>query len=343
MIVQCKKCRTKYRFDESLIDGEGVWTRCSRCKVLFFLDKPATEEIVYPTVGVTDTGGIRVDPLEKKRAPVENDAEPDFTQTSKSFAEGYEEKPGAPEMAHSEPIRMEERDSGLKNEEAEKDTIESERDILKSDEAEGLKEQKVEEKAQKPESAKRSARSNGKQWVYLLVLLVLGGVYLWFFSEVGRQAADFTSSAVSTLFEKIHGADLKKEDVGPAQVDLADVRQRLVANGALGIIRVVEGTAINQSSHPMTRIRVMGKIVGDGGVLLDERESYCGNLLTGDELTAMTEEQFQRELSNPQGSDVSNDRIVPKGQIPFMIVFTREPMGVVKTYVVPSGAERLLP
>jgi len=93
----------------------------------------------------------------------------------------------------------------------------------------------------------------------------------------------------------------------------------------------------------MTRIRVRGEIVGDGGVLLGERESFCGNLLTADELATMTEEQLQKELSNPQGSDVSNDRIAPKGQIPFMIVFVREPIGVVKTFVVPSGAERLLP
>lgn len=343
MIVQCKKCRAKYRFDESLMDGEGVWVRCSRCKTLFFLDKPATEEVLSPSVGTAGVVDVRIDPLEKNRSSVENDIEPDFAQTWKLTTSENKETTNALKMENHKQIRMEEKDSGPSIEVDRQGLIESGRDILKGDGAEGLKEQEVEEKAQKPGDEKISARSKGKQWVYLFVLLVLGGVYVWFFSEVGRQAADFTSSAASTLFEKIYGTDLKKEDVGPAQVDLADVRQRLVANGVLGIIRVVEGTAINQSSHPMTRIKVMGKIFGDGGVLLGERESYCGNLLTGDELAAMTEEQLQRELSNPQGSDVSNDRIVPKGQIAFMIVFTHEPMGVLKTYVVPSGAERLLP
>jgi hypothetical protein len=93
----------------------------------------------------------------------------------------------------------------------------------------------------------------------------------------------------------------------------------------------------------MTRIKVKGEITDAYTVVLGVRESYCGNILTSDELGAMTEEQIQRELSNPLGSDFSNDRIGSKGQIPFMIVFTREPPVVVKAFVTPAGAERLLP
>ena len=135
----------------------------------------------------------------------------------------------------------------------------------------------------------------------------------------------------------------KSEEVGPLQVDLTDVRQRLVNNMSIGPIRVVEGTAINQSSFPMTRIKVSGNIEDAYKVVLGVRESYCGNLLTDNELATMTEDQIQKELSNLQGSDVSNDRIVSNGQIPFMIVFTHEPAGVVHTVLTPVGAERLLP
>jgi hypothetical protein len=60
-------------------------------------------------------------------------------------------------------------------------------------------------------------------------------------------------------------------------------------------------------------------------------------------LATLTEEQMQQELSIPQGSDISNDRIESSGQIPFMVVFANEPPGVVKTTVMPAGAERLLP
>ncbi len=41
MIIQCGKCGTKYRFDEELIEGEGAWVRCSRCRDVFFQEKPS--------------------------------------------------------------------------------------------------------------------------------------------------------------------------------------------------------------------------------------------------------------------------------------------------------------
>lgn len=44
MIVQCKNCGTKFKFDETMIEGEGVWGRCSQCKNVFFLDNPVKEE-----------------------------------------------------------------------------------------------------------------------------------------------------------------------------------------------------------------------------------------------------------------------------------------------------------
>ena len=62
--------------------------------------------------------------------------------------------------------------------------------------------------------------------VYLLIILLLGGVYLWFFTEMGNQAADLASSNLSMLIETISGTGQKGEEVGPAQVDLMDISQR---------------------------------------------------------------------------------------------------------------------
>ncbi len=41
MVAQCKNCQTKFKFDETLIEGEGIWVRCNQCKNVFFLDNPA--------------------------------------------------------------------------------------------------------------------------------------------------------------------------------------------------------------------------------------------------------------------------------------------------------------
>jgi len=43
VIIQCKKCGTKYRFDKSQVDGEGIWVRCSHCKGVFFQENPLAE------------------------------------------------------------------------------------------------------------------------------------------------------------------------------------------------------------------------------------------------------------------------------------------------------------
>lgn len=40
MIIRCRKCGTKYRFDETLIEGEGAWVRCSRCQEVFYQENP---------------------------------------------------------------------------------------------------------------------------------------------------------------------------------------------------------------------------------------------------------------------------------------------------------------
>ena len=40
MVAQCKNCQTKFKFDETLIEGEGIWVRCNQCKNVFFLENP---------------------------------------------------------------------------------------------------------------------------------------------------------------------------------------------------------------------------------------------------------------------------------------------------------------
>ena len=40
MIIQCRQCRTKFRFDDALMQGNGVWLRCSRCGHVYFQENP---------------------------------------------------------------------------------------------------------------------------------------------------------------------------------------------------------------------------------------------------------------------------------------------------------------
>jgi len=303
MVVQCKRCGTKFNFDEALIEGEGVWGRCGQCRNVFFLNNPAKQDAAVPSdkgkngeIGLSETGGASKKDVKDLSSEVKH-PEPEFFKDVERKREDIDK----------EVLTSVEKTGG--------DAIGDDKDDVGE------------------EVKRKRGLTRGKQLIYLCIVLMIGAIYLLFFTE--------TSGLL--LFEKLLGTGPKIEEVGPAQVELTDVRQRLINNAVIGTIRVIEGTAVNQSSLPMTRIKVKGEITDAYTVVLGVRESYCGNILTSDELVTMTEEQIQRELSNPLGSDFSNDRIGSKGQIPFMIVFTREPPVVVKAFVTPVGAERLLP
>jgi len=308
MVAQCKNCQTKFKFDETLIEGEGIWVRCNQCKNVFFLDNPAE-------AGKTS--------LSNREKDMGTEDMKESASLYKGVAQGQimldqKEDKERPETVTVGDIEKEVGDIGK----------------YKSAGTENVHDNRPDrDKVAEEKTGMKTVTSQGRQMVYLLIVLLMGGVYFTFFAETDWQ----------TSFEKIFGMSKKSEEVGPAQVDLTDVRQRLVSNLTMGTIRVLEGTAINRSAFPMTRIKVKGEITYAYTVVLGVRESYCGNLLNADELATMTEDQIQKELSNPQGSDVSNDRVLPQGRIPYMIVFTREPAGVVKAFATPVVAERLLP
>jgi predicted Zn finger-like uncharacterized protein len=341
MIVQCKKCATKFRFDESLLAGVGVWVRCSRCKTIFFLDLLNMDDRPLPRHEGSDVDSSAVQTKGERKAPSDDIVKGDFSHAPEPDME--REKDHRLSSEKDLPIIFQSTDklkmhiSALKRVPGDIHGEQTKNDKEEELDAKDFKDMKA------PEDKKKLSGSHGKQLLYLIVVLSLGGIYLWFFSGIGNQAANVASSAISTLIDRVRGTEQKAEEVGPVHVELSDVRQRLVVNIHSGIMRVVEGTAVNQSIHPMARIRIRGEVVNAAGVALGAREAYCGNLLTTDELATMTEDQFQKELSKSQGSDISNEMIAPKGQIPFMIVFTPDPPGVARTFVVPAGVERLVP
>ena len=51
MIIRCRKCDTRFRFDETLIEGDGVCVRCSRCQNVFFEERPSGEPPSSAPVG----------------------------------------------------------------------------------------------------------------------------------------------------------------------------------------------------------------------------------------------------------------------------------------------------
>jgi hypothetical protein len=177
----------------------------------------------------------------------------------------------------------------------------------------------------------------------LLIVLIAGGLSLWYFPELRTMTLEWASPWLRSVpgIEMFLGTEAKSPETVQTPVGLKEIRQRSVANLLAGNLRVIEGIAVNQSSAPLARIRVRLVISDAFDAVLGEKIAYCGNLLTDAELSTLAEAEIQRELSTPQGGDVSNERIAPNGEIPFMIVFSQEQAGAIKTVVTPAGADRV--
>jgi predicted Zn finger-like uncharacterized protein len=293
MIIQCEKCSTKYRFDDNLMEGDGIWVRCSRCKHEFYQENL----FARPFPAVDEDAVLKQ--FDDLRSGIKG-REPETLS--------FEDRPG--EVEGGGMIR----------------------------EGGGGREEK-------PAKAKsgfgRFIKGFFKILLILVFLLLFAAMCLWSYMQVGGglKIKDLTSSIpyLSGMFPT--------EDPGVvklSQIKIANLKQRYVQHWILGNLLVIEGTAWNSTPFPVARIRTEVRLFDAQGVELAREEAFAGNLLTDMELTTLPEENMKRELSVSQGSDTSNDRVESHGQIPFMIVFTRDYPTTKKTMVHISGVEKLL-
>jgi len=338
MIIQCIKCSTKFRFDESLVEGDGVWVRCSRCQEVFFQENPFQTELREASVTVADMSA----------APLESDA--GFPEVEKSL-----DISGNQEDIDAILAKVEETKKTIEEHHLPETFVNIEKEVGKDEEPEvgGLAEVVKPADAERSPfesaalAAKGSAQKPGKlgfwtPWriiaLIVFINLLFGGIYVTLSPEMSKRVSSSLSSAVSFFGD----TEKKPVEFSLNQIKLKDVRQRFVENVIAGKLRVIEGVAENSSSHPVTRMQVKGELYDTNGVIITERLAYSGNLLTDDELATLSEEDLQRELDLPMGSDAQNIRVEPKGYVPFMIVFSHEPPGVVTAKVMTVAGEKLL-
>jgi predicted Zn finger-like uncharacterized protein len=174
----------------------------------------------------------------------------------------------------------------------------------------------------------------------LVFLFLFAAMCLWSYMQAGGMKIKDITSSIPYL-DRVFPA----EDPGVvklSQIKIANLKQRYIQHWILGNLLIIEGTAWNSTPFRVARIRTEARLFDAQGVELAREEAFGGNLLTDMELTTLPEENMKRELAVSQGSDVSNDRVESHGQIPFMIVFTRDYPTAKKTMVHISGVEKLL-
>ena len=316
MIIQCKQCRTKFKFDDALMQGSGVWLRCSRCGHVYFQENP----LIKPETDLpSDLPSEHVTVFSEEVIPAKKRA----VLSTESPSVVYRDADGF----HSLDKVMETKK--YLNEEI---NLDIEKTPVESISGEN------EEVEQKELLAPKSSGKIWKiaVWSVFVILIIPAVIYFLVFPEFGEQI-------IKNVLVSVGISEPARPEIVISQVvKLQDVRHRMINNYILGQIGVVEGTAVNRADYPISRILIKGEILDAYSVVLGDHTSYAGNILTDEELTNLSEEEILMKLSHPEGLNNSNDKIMPNGQIPFMIVFSHEPAGIIKTTVVTVGAERLL-
>ncbi len=330
MIVQCRQCRTKFRFNEAQMEDDGLWMRCSRCHHVFFQENPRSKPHVEPAPDIVPEEAVNAPAfapafIDAKAEAPPKAVPPDQPGTKPVEAIIEEKANPAFEPVKREDIRLEDIDL------SEGTPVDSETESVADDDD-------FEEEAMAPPPVRKKGQAWKVALFAVLVIVVIPALIYWvFFPDIGARYVDLARKFIGG--EATYSAD---GQTVATQVKIKDIRQRIANNFVLGNLRIVEGTLINEADYPVARIRIKGEILDAYSVVLGERTSYAGNILTDEELANLSEEEIIKHLSQPEGINNSNERVIPYGQIPFMIVFTSEPPGSIKTTVMVTGAERLL-
>lgn len=171
-----------------------------------------------------------------------------------------------------------------------------------------------------------------------LVFIIITQAFLWLNPNVGHHTIEWMHTHIP-LIDRFLGEEKSEQKIIVQAIEFIDVRQRLVPNELLGSLLIIEGAVVNQADFPVAKVRVMGELSDSQGRLLASRVSYCGNMLSDEALGGFREDDMRMRSSIvPQ-----EDRIVPRGQMPFMIVFKRPQADVAKVTVKAVGAEKVSP
>jgi hypothetical protein len=210
----------------------------------------------------------------------------------------------------------------------------------------GIKAEKQPQPADRGIKAKRAVAKESKKNLQgsrlrvvglFVVFIIITQGYLWLYPDAGYQTIEWMRSNIP-LLDRLLGEQKDARNIIIDQIECINVRQRFIQNESLGNLRIIEGTAVNQADFPIAKVKVMGELFDSHGRLVAARISSCGNMLSNEALGRLKEEDIRLLSSIPR-----DDKILPKGQIPFMIVFKQEPVEVAKATVTAVDAERISP
>ena len=182
------------------------------------------------------------------------------------------------------------------------------------------------------EEDKESGRGWSFPWkwaiVALLVVIATRGIYLYkgkVSQQFTRFGKYFEEKAAALKKVSLNLPFLKKYlgmgDSSEGYLSLEKVRGYYLESNNLNKIFVVEGEAVNRWKDSRSFIKVKGVLLDFQGNKVQEKEAYCGNILSDKDLKEMTKGAVEKSLSSQFGISFSNVNIQPNKGVPFMMVF----------------------
>ena len=155
----------------------------------------------------------------------------------------------------------------------------------------------------------------------LLVLALTGGGF--YFSKEGPTA--FSKLGLGFIAKWI-GVE-NSEEGGIAVRNSVGV---FLNNKEAGEIFAINGEAVNNFGKPRASIQVKATLLGPKGEVLLQKQAYCGNVLSREQLSVLPAAKLEAAMNNQFGDSLSNLAVQPGQGIPFVIVLTNVPKDTVE-------------
>lgn len=345
MIIQCDRCNTRFRLEDSKVTEKGVKVRCSKCQNIFVVKPPPPQE-EFP---------VRKEPLQERpeerpsppppqkweKRPFEvsfgqetppTPERPEEGPTSWGMDFSFDEKPAPEEPKREEiPVTPKEEEGPPPLEiKREKETVPEEtfiKESYKPSIAEGAVAVSTPPEVPPPvesyheefigkEETTFSAPSRrriplGRIILGIFLLLIIGGASV-FYLKGGADIIFNLWAPISNLWAP------QKATVG--KLDIVGLKHYYGENPSMGKFFVIEGKVLSSFEGPKGISGIKGTIFDSKGKGVEEKSVAPGRVISEEELKTISKEELAKRFKDPlKGS------IPPKGTIPFMIVFPNPP------------------
>lgn len=201
----------------------------------------------------------------------------------------------------------------------------------------GVEETKAESKKTRKKKEKKAAQGTGAAgrivkialWIVFAIVLVAGlAVGAYFLAE--SMGVSVPSPGKLPFIGSMLGNTAAQDARLGVSIVQSSVLNDFVDNQKSGKLFVITGSVINKANAPRRLVKVKANLYGNGHKLVREEWTYCGNILTPDELTGQSIDYIKHKLTSPTGDKGQQFVVKPGTTAPFMIAVSNPPEDLVE-------------